>query len=537
MSSSNKNLLAVCIAGILGLMAFLFIYSEVLNPTYVAWMLTAGPDPVQHYIGWVMYRQADWTFPIGLASNYGYPFGIPITYTDSIPLLAIIFKLFRGILPVNWQYFGLWMASCFILQGVFAYLLLKNFLKKSSLAILGSVIFILSPTMLFRLGGHFALGGHWLLLNGLWLLLRPHKQLQWLQWSLVLVISLLVHPYLLFMNVFLLLADLLRLLTQRLIRWGPTLVFVIGEGILVYLVAYCLGLFVIGQATAPGYGDFSMNLNALINPLGWSRVFNDLSIIKYQGEGFNYLGLGVLFLLFLSIWQYFRYKKYKSLNFKNWPILLVVLILTMLALSHVVAFNSTVLFTWPLSENLKTNVFGLFRSSGRFFWPVYYLIILGAFFAIKTYKFKIALIILILSVGLQIFDLSSKLESRGQEFVNKEWSNIILTTELDKLSANYQHIVFMPVIPHRNYMNFALYAANHNMTINDGYFARPIAGLEEERQTQIDLIKSDKPLANTIYVFTRDVDILSANIDQTRHLITTIDNTTLLLPYYYENNK
>lgn len=536
MSRRQKNILAICLAGLFGLLAFLFIYSEVLNPTYVGWLLSAGPDPVQHYIGWLMYRQADWTWPLGLANNYGYPFGIPITYTDSIPLLAIFFKIFKGLLPANWQYFGFWIALCFILQGIFAYLLLRIKLNRPSLAVLGSIIFILSPIMLFRLGGHFALGGHWLILWGLYLLLRKHQNLHWLNWSGLLVLSLLVHPYLLFMNAFLMLADWLHLvIIQKSVRWPRTIIMASLQIGLVYLVAYGLGLFAIGQATAPGYGDFSMNLNALINPLGWSRLFSDLPIINYQAEGFNYLGAGVLGLLIISACVFIKNKVYQNLKFNNWPLWLVVILLTIISVSQIVVFNSTILFTWPLSDNLQNNFFGLFRSSGRFFWPVFYLIVLVAFYAIRKINFKISLFLLLLAIGLQIFDLSSKLISRSQEFVNQVHYNTVLLSGLDEIGANnYRHIVFMPVISHRNYMDFVIYAATHQMTINDGYFARPIAGLEEELTRQMDLIKAGQPAVDTLYVFSRNVDILSANIDQTKHLITTIDDTTLLLPDYYQ---
>lgn len=536
MIKNKKNAIAIFVSALFGLVAFLFIYSELLDPRYTAWMLTAGPDPMQHYLGWVMYRQADWSFPLGIATNYGYPFGVPITYTDSIPLLAIFFKIFRSIIPDNFQYFGLWIMSCFVLQGVFGYLLLNKFLNSKSLAVLGSTIFILSPVMLFRLGGHFALGGHWLILAGLYLFLFSNKKLLWWQWSLLLATSLLVHPYLLFMNGFLLAGYLLKLFIKKTIPFWQAIIFALAQVILVYIVAHSLGLFVIGQAIAPGYGDFSMNLNALVNPMGWSRLLADLPIIRYQAEGFNYLGLGLILLLIFSVLRYIQNKKYRKFKIEHLPLVLVIIALTALSVSHVVALNSNILFSLPLAEEFKDKTFGLFRSSGRFFWPVYYLIVIGAFYVIKNYKFKISIVILILAVAIQVFDLSSKINSRGQEFANKEWSTSVIG-ELDNLNLDYKHIVFLPVIPHRNHMNFAIFASYNGMTVNDGYFARPIDGLDEERERQIDLIKNGQPDPDTLYVFSRDVEILSGNLDQSKHLITMVDDTTVLLPYYFENKK
>jgi hypothetical protein len=39
----------------------------------------------------------------------------------------------------------------------------------------GAALFVLQPTMLARMGGHFALSAHFLLLMGLWLCLTPTR--------------------------------------------------------------------------------------------------------------------------------------------------------------------------------------------------------------------------------------------------------------------------------------------------------------------------------------------------------------------------
>ena len=52
--------------------------------------------------------------------------GTYITYTDSIPYVAIICKLFAGILPETFQYFGWFTLGCFALQGIGAGLLIMR---------------------------------------------------------------------------------------------------------------------------------------------------------------------------------------------------------------------------------------------------------------------------------------------------------------------------------------------------------------------------------------------------------------------------
>ncbi|MFA6466445.1 MAG: DUF6311 domain-containing protein [Patescibacteria group bacterium] len=533
MSDKQKNIIAALIAGILGFLFFVLIYGETLDPRYDAWLLTAGPDPVQQYLGWTMYRFSDWSFPVGLANNYAYPFGVAITFTDSIPLLAILFKLIRFGLPDTFQYFGLWISSCFVFQGIFAYRLSYLFFKKRLAAILASLFFILSPIMLFRLGGHFALGAHWLILWSLLIIFSKHYKLSWWQWSAVLAISLLVHPYLLFINLFLLLVDLLFLyFVDQKIKLKDILYFLLFQGGLILLLAYSLGLFLIGEAKAPGYGDFSMNLNALFNPMGWSNILSDLDIIRYQAEGFNYLGFGTLVLLFISSFKFFTLADLKDFFYKKWPLILVSVVLLAISLSHVVAFNSQILFTVPLNEFITDNVLALFRSSGRFFWPVFYLLVLASFYILKTLKYRLVLLILIMALFLQIYDLSGILYRRGKVFEGQVFSDSILTEQFKTASRDYKHLEFYPVYPHKNYMVFVMFAAKNKISVNSGQFSRPIAGQEKYLEAETQKIKSGQLDKDTIYVFSREADSFIANLNMVDHLYINIDNALVLFPYF-----
>ena len=49
---------------LLGAAVFLILYGvRVLDPTNADWMLAAGADPSQHYLGWVQYRHSEWHLP------------------------------------------------------------------------------------------------------------------------------------------------------------------------------------------------------------------------------------------------------------------------------------------------------------------------------------------------------------------------------------------------------------------------------------------------------------------------------------------
>ena len=96
--------------GLIGLAIFISIYGVgIINP-FSDSLIYKGyieKDVAQHYAGWLLYRNSPWQFPLGVGENIAYPYGNAVTFTDSIPLFAIFFKIFKGILPRTFQYFGI----------------------------------------------------------------------------------------------------------------------------------------------------------------------------------------------------------------------------------------------------------------------------------------------------------------------------------------------------------------------------------------------------------------------------------------------
>ncbi|MGA1227593.1 MAG: DUF6311 domain-containing protein, partial [Tamlana sp.] len=72
---------------------------SIVIPANINWLMSVYHDWGQHYLGWVYFLDEPWHFPIGYIENFNYPAGTNIGYTDSIPLLAIFFKIFSFLLP------------------------------------------------------------------------------------------------------------------------------------------------------------------------------------------------------------------------------------------------------------------------------------------------------------------------------------------------------------------------------------------------------------------------------------------------------
>ena len=90
-----EKLKTALIGAVIGFLVFVVIYGFApLNPTNEQFVLTGylEKDVAQHYAGWKLYRSSPWQFPLGVGKFIEEPYGNSVSYTDSIPLFAIIFK-------------------------------------------------------------------------------------------------------------------------------------------------------------------------------------------------------------------------------------------------------------------------------------------------------------------------------------------------------------------------------------------------------------------------------------------------------------
>ncbi|MBQ3008411.1 MAG: hypothetical protein IJD80_02375, partial [Oscillospiraceae bacterium] len=187
--------------------------------------------------------------------------------------------------------------------------------------------------------------------------------------------------------------------------------------------------FYVGDSvTSIGYGYFSMNLNALYNPVSkgfsnWSAFFSEKPNMYLQIEGFNYLGSGIILFLPVCILLFFiKYKKecFKTaLNFaKNYfGIIFSTTALFIFAIGDWVRFGGLELFRIPFPEFLVNGLFGIFRANGRFGNMLVYMIIIFIVYMVLTTDLrKLSPAFLTVLVAVQIFDLNNVLISKYNYF-------------------------------------------------------------------------------------------------------------------------
>jgi hypothetical protein len=477
----------IIVFALIGILSFLAIYgTNTLNVTYTDWIKVNG-DLTMHFLGWSFYRNDPWTFPIGKFTSYGYPNGNTVTYTDSIPLFAIPLKLLNPILPKKFQYFGLWELFCFAMQGIFAGLLLNLWSKNRWVTLIGVVFFIFSPIMLRRVFTHCALSGHWIILYSWYLFFKAKKnKISILSWMLACILATLINPYFTGMVLMIYLGyEFDEAYKNRKILTNIKRCLLL---ILIFIIiGWVSGFLYLGTSvSANGFGYYSMNLNALWNPLEWSKIIKALpAATPGQYEGYNYLGLGMIFLLLTAI--FFRIKNRNSFagwqELKKQPGILVIIIpLFILAISNKITFGNHVLLDIPLPHKVG-DLCAIFRSSGRMFWPVFYLIYLFSFgtlcqqFTGKNSR-RILLLLLFTMLVFQIGDMSHGLKNiRKRSSVRIIYQSPLQSGFWKEAAQKYRHIAILPPNPKvkndlSDYNTIALYAVKNGMTINTGYFSR-----------------------------------------------------------------
>ena len=511
-----------------------------LNPKHIDWLKFY--DFYQSYLGWEFSRQDIWDIPLGKNSNYGGDISNSIVYSDSIPLFAMPFKIFSSFLPFPFQYFGIWLLCCFILQGVMAWKLISHYSQNKIVCFFVACFFVFSPLIFWRIHMfHFALAGHFILLAAIYLNLVGAKR-RILAWSLVLAIAALIHFYLLVMVSLLWVGSLLDFqLNQKINRKKFALELFIVMAALLF-VAWQAGYFMIGLGSTANnsnpFGNYPMNALAIIDSQGFSYFLPPITTQHLFEEGFNYLGLGGVALVMLSlpaVWiirtqllqWVFRHPFYLGCLF-------ILLLLSLTQTIYIGSFD----FRLPISSSLVL-LLSLIRCSGRFFWPIYYMIILGSCVIItRAYSKKITTIFIFIMFTLQVIDLSPlwikirndanhpQISLNSEKLKNNFWNHTPLL---------YNNIFSKPYGGwHRNWHIFSEYALQKGLATNIILLARVDENKLAIAQSNFDrAIYSGNLDPHTIYVLDEwksNPDSLQIKFNPQIDLLARMDGYNILAP-------
>ena len=470
-----------------------------LNPFKVDWLLPfwrGNIDSSQHYIGWEFFRQAPLLqWPPGKSPNLGPTGGSGIALTDSLPLFAFLFKPLLHWTSRPFQYFGIWILTCFILQAVFAWKLITVWIKKWEQGLLTVLFFCLMPMFLDRMTWHFALAGHWLLLAGLFLMFAQDFSIR--KWLILGIVGTLIQPYLAIMVSIL---YLLTLLAQhahiKKVSWIAfrTTTF----GVTVFVTGWLSGLFQfgLGAAGAPGFGIYTANVLTWVDPgfiefnrFSWSRIVPDQWQGDGQYEGLGFLGAGVLLvavvvwavLIFRSTWLHRAllilpsviapilwghtgtaqlklcallgfligiifvtvHSQFTVIKSRTYVYVCGLSLLALVAISNVAFVGDISFGSFPIPSLLE-QLFSVVRTSGRLLWPVTYILVCVIFVAAsRNLPRYVATVVLILALSFQIYDARDAIAITRESFNRGSAPEILVSPLWETLGDRYSKVAIL----------------------------------------------------------------------------------------------
>ena len=445
---------------------------EIILPSTIGW-LESGDGTAE--ISWEFFRsQPLLQFPLGLNPSYGLEISSTIAFDGQIPILSLLFHPLNLLLPVRFQYLGLFLFICFILNYVVAKRILLQLQLNNLNSSISSIIISTSPVILFRYidHDHYVLTSGFLLFCAIYLVLKNDSAFpKWLILYTASILILIYYTVFIFIihTIFLLYKVFLKTESIRAATFKLTLILSIS----VFLM-FCVGFFY-GEVSASdvGFGLFRSTLTSLIDSNQWSAFLPDIGESEGAYEGFGYIGLPS-FILILSV-LFFQTKSplRKSTDASFFPLWASSIFLLIFSFSNKISFGTIQLFEYSLPSQLIP-ILTTFRSSGRFIWLLVFVLFIWLVYKINLkINSKNLTIFLSFLLILHSIDIGSHLFSQK----NRKFANIYETNLTNAAWADirecYKNIRIYPPTPGViNSYNFINLANNNGLGINTGRFAR-----------------------------------------------------------------
>ncbi len=447
---------------------------SILNPFHAVWTLIPGSDICDQYLAWEFYRNSPWGFPLGMIQNFPYPIESNICFIDGIPIFAILFKPIAQLFSGDFQYFGLWYLLCFFLMGICADGLLRSIgVTNKNFRLIASLFFVFSPILLYRTG-HPALCAQWMIVAGFWMYFDKQINTRKKDFLFILLssLSIMTHPYLMPMVYGIAVAYWLKesfIVNSK--KWQSFIAKLLICGSTILFTMWVVGFFSIDSTEVgrKGFGYFSANLNTLFNSFGRSNFLPALPIVNAgQLGGFAYLGISIIFLLIAWLINKLRQLPKIKPSHTTWPLLIIVTAMAIYSLSDVWSFNEFVILEFSYPKFISKP----FRVSGRYIWPLYYLIfaIVLQWFSKINWSNKLKLGGLAILLTLQVADVEGLLHNK---YIKHEYKHPLKSEVWENVFTTPEKIIMYPPFQgeyKRKYdrMHFVYFAHKYQKPISTG---------------------------------------------------------------------
>jgi hypothetical protein len=482
---------------------------RMLNPMDIGWMNRL--DTIGHWAGWEHFRNGPLLqLPIGANPYFGLEHGSTLVFSDSIALVALLLRPIQALLPVPFQYLGLWTLACFILQAYFAYRLMARVFSRPATVVVAAAMFLLCPPMLNRIHVHTSLLSHWIILAAL-LAYFETEDWCWVRWWRLICLAALVHGYLFGMVGAVWLAHLIKIAALGRLRGGVSAIARAAAGALGVVsgcgaVMWLVGYFGIQGPSTHLYGSGRYDLAGPVCTFElWSRVFPFVPCGSRRNDWDGQAFFGVDFLAILAIALVVlavrRSLVARSSTLPRWPLVVVSIFVTAFAATNTVGFASHDILSYPLPARVLA-IAETFRGSGRMMWPVYYAALVGvmALFA-RAVPPRFHLRILLPLLAFQVWDLQLVLRLLNHyasynphitELRSPTWRNL----------AAYDALISVPAVQAQvGWEDLTWQAIQHKAATNIGLFNRSdLAKIARARRREIDELLSGRLDPRVVYL-------------------------------------
>jgi hypothetical protein len=492
--STYISMLIGCVFGIY------FIGLRNVLPWNTNWLSGKG-DASADQLMWSFFQQTPFfQWPISAMPNYIK--GADVIFPTGNILVSVGAKFVGLFIPGQFQYFGVELLTWFVLQALFAERLISRLVSSETFRVCGSLLFLLSPAFIYRIGSmeHFHVGAHWLILAALYLYFDNVVRIKF--WAFLIAIAIAVNLYLSVIVIMVFIALLGREFMKigndgflwKLYKVGKISILPLMSGI----VSFVLSGFMTYKNSAGGSGLFRLNLMAYFNPgfsatESFSYLLNNMApisvrhLLAEEAEGYQYLGLGVICAIPILLFAVL--KRRGGLRISTWiPLVIASTILFIVALSNNVTFAHNELnYWWP---NLLIRFHQIFRGASRFGFLLYYLITLGSILSIwHIFSKKRATFILAVLLVVSVIDLSPGVFKAHQHLaMESTFNSVIKDSQWNLVAKNRTKLLIdknfdfqsegeTPAAARvfsENWFSLAQFAVDHSMSINFGYAGRPI---------------------------------------------------------------
>jgi hypothetical protein len=260
---------------------------------------------------------------------------------------------------------------------------------------------------------------------------------------------------------------------------------------------------------AGGMGVYRSTFTSLFDsaPNGnfaWSFLFPNIPDTTGSHEGFAYLGIASLLLIPFALLSL----KNNALRSERLQLFTLSLAMALFALSTNVGIGNRELFSYS-TPNFLAPIFETFRSSGRFTWPLVYLLLLeGVRGLCITFQGRLPKRVLATVFAsllfIQLIDMRFASSEIRERFIEDGFTASLTDPKWNELAKQYDHLIAVPPLNNDpGWFELSLLANSWGMTSNAAYYGRIDQNKLVDESARLQRVVDEQRFdSNTLYVIT-----------------------------------